>query len=94
LAIKSGPDLIRILAEATNFDRNPSMDGWIFEMWFFSRLRHRGVDLFDKNNRLFSTWDKWDVEMLDMNSFPDLPQENGVWYKPNKWNQGGFDAVF
>jgi hypothetical protein len=94
LAIMAGPELIRNLAEAANFDGNPSMDGWMFEMWFFSSLRHSGVDLFDKNNRLFLTWDKSDVEILDMNSFPDLSEENGVWFKPNKWNQGGFDAVF
>ena len=49
LAIKSGPDLIRRLAEATHHDRNPSMDGWILEMWFFASLRDGGVKLFDSN---------------------------------------------
>jgi hypothetical protein len=43
LAIKAGPNLIRHLAQATRHDGNPTMDGWMFEMWFFASLCHGGV---------------------------------------------------
>jgi hypothetical protein len=94
LAIKAGPDLIRRLAEATQHDGNPSMDGWMLEMWFFASLRHGGVKLFDNSDEEFQTWPESNVKTLDINSFPALPENNGVWFKPSKWNQGGFDAIF
>ena len=94
LAIKAGPDLIRNLARATRHDGNPSMDGWMLEMWFFASLRHGGVKLFDKSNEEFQTWPESNVKTLDINSFPALPENKGVWFKPSKWNQGGFDAIF
>jgi hypothetical protein len=94
LAIKAGPALIRHLAEATKHDGNPSMDGWMLEMWFFASLRHGGVTLFDINDKEFQNWPESSVNILDMKSFPALPENNGVWFKPSIWNQGGFDAVF
>ena len=94
LAIKAGPDLIRCLAEATQHDGNPSMDGWMLEMWFFASLRHGGVKLFDNSNEEFQTWPESNIKIVDNNSFPSLPENNGVWFKPSKWNQGGFDAIF
>jgi adenylate kinase family enzyme len=94
LAIKEGPDLVRLLAKATYHDGNPTMDGWMLEMWFFASLCHGGVKLFDNSNEDIQTWPESNVETLDITSFPTLPENNGVWFKPNKWNQGGFDAVF
>ena len=94
LAIKAGPDLIRRLAEATKLDGNPSMDGWMLEMWFFACLRHGGVKLFNSSDEEFQTWPESKVKTLDINSFPTIPENNGVWFKPSKWNQGGFDAIF
>ena len=94
LAIKAGPDLIRRLAEATRHDGNPSMDGWMLEMWFFASLRHGGVQLFEIDGREFQTWPESNVLTLDVTCFPALPENNGVWFKPKKWNQGGFDAIF
>ncbi|EGF80872.1 hypothetical protein BATDEDRAFT_24341 [Batrachochytrium dendrobatidis JAM81] len=94
LAIKKGPDLIRKLAKATRHDGNPSMDGWMLEMWFFASLYYDGVKLFDENDNEFQTWPASNFKTLDINAFPALPENNGVWFKPNKWNQGGFDAIF
>lgn len=94
LAIKAGPDLIRNLANATHHYKNPSMDGWMLEMWFFSSLAHGGVQVLDKNGNEIDHWQDSDVHTLDITSFPALPNKNGVWVKPNKWNQGGFDAIF
>jgi DNA polymerase III delta prime subunit len=94
LAIKVGPDLIRHLAEVTRHDGNPSMDGWMLEMWFFASLRHGGVKLLNKRGRESQSWPESNVETLDVNSFPPLPENTGMWFKPKKWNQGGFDAIF
>ncbi|KAJ8331122.1 hypothetical protein O5D80_000693 [Batrachochytrium dendrobatidis] len=94
LAIKKGPDLIRKLAKATRHDGNPSMDGWMLEMWFFASLHYDGVKLFDENDNEVQTWPASNFKTLDINAFPALPENNGVWFKPNKWNQGGFDAIF
>ncbi|OAJ40780.1 hypothetical protein BDEG_24481 [Batrachochytrium dendrobatidis JEL423] len=90
----AGPDLIRKLVKATRHDGNPSMDGWMLEMWFFASLHYDGVNLFDENDNEFQTWPASNFKTLDINAFPALPENNGVWFKPNKWNQGGFDAIF
>ncbi|OAJ44884.1 hypothetical protein BDEG_28068 [Batrachochytrium dendrobatidis JEL423] len=89
-----GPDLIRKLANATRHDGNPSMNGWILEMWFFASLHYDGVKLFDENDNEFQTWPASNFKTLDINAFPALPENNGVWFKPNKWNQGGFVSIF
>ncbi|KAK5670292.1 hypothetical protein QVD99_002991 [Batrachochytrium dendrobatidis] len=49
---------------------------------------------FDENDNEVQTWPASNVKTLDINAFPALPENNGVWFKPNKWNQGGFDAIF
>ena len=94
LAIKAGPELISQLSQVTKLDGNPSMDGWLLEMWFFASLRSGGVKLLDKNGTVQQTWPQYSVRNLDMTSFPSLPKNDGVWFKPNKWNQGGFDAIY
>jgi hypothetical protein len=91
-AIKKGPSLIKNLADVLRRDSNPSMDGWFLEMWFFASLRNGGVKLFDKNGKEHS-WLESEVKIVDPISIPPLP-EKGVWFKPQKWNQGGYDAVF
>lgn len=73
-------------------DSNPSMDGWFLEMWFFASIRNGGVKLFDKNDKQYS-WLESEVKLVDPVAIPPLP-ERGVWFKPLKWNQGGYDAVF
>jgi hypothetical protein len=69
------------------------MDGWMLEMWFFASLRLGGVKVFDYDGSEFQNWQEANVEILDVTSFPALPENNGVWFKPSKWNQGGFDAI-
>ena len=73
LAIKAGPDLICQLAKATRLDGNPSMDGWMFEMWFFASLCHGGVKLLNNSDDQFQTWPESNVKTLNIQSFPALP---------------------
>jgi hypothetical protein len=93
LAIKSGPDLIRSLKDVTKYDSNPSMDGWMLEMWFFASIRKGGLVLSTGGGGTHS----WPESNIITNHFPDfsnLPAVGGVWLKPNKWNQGGYDAIY
>jgi hypothetical protein len=94
LAIQAGPELIRRLAEATHQHGNPSMDYWMFEMWFFASLCNGGVEVLDEHGGTIDKWLESNVTILDVNSFPALPDDNGAWFKPGKWNQGGYDAIY
>jgi hypothetical protein len=94
LAIKAGPDFIRNLALATKLDGNPSMDGWMLEMWFFASLRLGGVDLLNESGEKIEHLHESIVRTLVIPDFPVLPEGLGVWFKPSKWNQGGFDAIY
>jgi hypothetical protein len=91
LAIKSGSDLVKNLAAVTRHEHNPAMDGWLFEMWFFALLRHRGVTFYDG---LGKQWEWPSSVVKTLTDFPTLPDDHGVWLKPIKWNHGGFDAIF
>ena len=39
LAKARGPDLVKRIYDAIRKETNPSMEGWIFKMFFFSKLR-------------------------------------------------------
>jgi len=93
LAIKAGPDVIEVLANSLQQDMNPSMEGWIFEMLFFSRLRHGEVQVKDKAGKKVS-WPKAEkILVLEKQTLGELGGEQ-IWLKPQRWNQGGYDAVF
>ncbi|KAI9340591.1 hypothetical protein BDR26DRAFT_861440 [Obelidium mucronatum] len=97
LAIRRGPDLISNMAQATSQDRNPSMDGWFLEMWFFASLRKGGLQVYPKEIDGVAVkpefWEETqDVKTLDPTKISSIPN-GGTWWKPVKWNQGGYDAV-
>jgi len=90
--MKEGPGLIQSLAEVLDHDRNTAMDGWLFEMWFFASIRSGQVTF--KTNGVQGSWEKANVVTFDPENVPnDLPND-GIWLKPLKWNQGGYDAVY
>ena len=93
LAVRFGPDLITNLAKTIAHDSNPSMDGWMFEMWFFANIREKDIELFDKNGIVTKVLTKAKIEVIG-EDFPSLPTNKGIWLKPKKWNQGGYDALF
>ncbi|KAJ1569032.1 hypothetical protein HK096_004456, partial [Nowakowskiella sp. JEL0078] len=92
LAVKEGPELIVNLARATHQDGNPSMDGWLLELWFFASLRNGGVKVYDTDEHIF-TWTQTDLKIFDSSKIPVIP-DSRTWWKPIKWNQGGYDAFF
>jgi len=94
---KMGPEKVLTYAEHLSSLENPSLMGWIFEMLFFSVLRHceDGVKLVNAESKVF-VWPKAKLEQFDPLSF-DFTMEatkNNVWYQPERWNQGAYDAVF
>ena len=92
MATKCGPDLVKNLALVTRCEKNPAMDGCMFEMWFFALLRFGGVTLCDD---LGNKQEEWAPSIaITFTDIPTLPDDHGVWLKPFKWNQGGYDAIF
>ena len=44
-AIKQGPDFVR--NPMVLYKANPSLCGWLLEMWFFAKLQHNGFDFLE-----------------------------------------------
>ena len=96
ISIKIGPELIKHHLKIINDDANPSLSGWLLEIWFFASLRSGGVQLFQTEINPDIYWNEANTNLLDIESFEKgtLLTKKGKWYKPRKWNQGGYDAVF
>jgi len=97
LAIAGGPVLIKNLVSSLHQDWNPAVDGWVLEMLFFARLKHGGVDLLDSDKNPIDKWCEANIRRFDPCNIATLcfPQTDiGVWLKPVRWNQGGYDGVF
>ncbi|KAJ3347335.1 hypothetical protein HDU83_002191 [Entophlyctis luteolus] len=93
LAIRQGPELILNIAHATQHDRNPSMDGWFLELWVFASLRKGGLRIYPGIDAKPILWAEIDaIESLDLVEISLIP-DGCTWWKPIKWNQGGYDAV-
>ncbi|KAI3657466.1 hypothetical protein MP638_002729 [Amoeboaphelidium occidentale] len=90
LAIINGPDLVKSLAEVARRESNPSMDGWLLEMWFFAQIRNSDLTLLESTDTQVQ-WAKCPVEELTSIS---VISNEPIWLKPVKWNQGGYDAIF
>jgi len=97
LAIFGGPALIEKLVSTLHQDWNPAVDGWVLGMLFFARLQHGGVNIYDSNKNLIDTWCAVKILPFDpcnITAFCFPPSDIGVWLKPVRWNQGGYDGVF
>ena len=91
IAVKQGPELIRRLAKFLNSAVNPVVQGVLFEMWFFALIRQRDVVLNREGHEVkFETAIIRNVNPLSQIPVPSFSK---IWFKPVKWNQGGYDAV-
>lgn len=82
------------LAQATREDGNPAMDGWLLEMWVFARLRKGGITLCSPDGSVCEVWDGVStINSFDLSNVPHIP-DTATWWKPIKWNQGGYDVIF
>lgn len=93
LAAKVGPSLIKSLSHALRGNLNPAMEGWLLEMWFFASLQHSGVKYCVNDKEMI--WPKSVIHMFDPENIniQAIPGK-AFWWKPQKWNQGGYDAVY
>jgi hypothetical protein len=90
MAIKVGPGVIKSLSDAIKGDSNPAMQGWLFQMWFFAKIRKGGITISAGDTRL--TW--LESQVLDFDPADKNKLPISTWLKPSKWNQGGYDAVY
>ena len=90
LGLRVGPQSIQFLARSVRNDSNPSFDGWIFEMWFFSSIRNKGYSI--PHEPLISDIFSIPLTSFSVAAFDRYPDV--FWLKPIDWNQGGYDAVF
>ena len=91
IALKQGPELMPRLAKILNSDFNPVVQGVLFEMWFFALIRRGDVVLSRKGEDV--KFEKAKIKNLDPVSQIPVPSCSKIWFKPVKWNQGGYDAV-
>lgn len=94
LAIKNGPALIQTIVKVLDAHLNPSMEGWMMEMWFFSKVKIDDIRVTSRSSAKKILWRKSLVLDFDPERFQDLTLSQPVWLKPLKWNQGGYDAVY
>ena len=85
-----GPDAILNMRKNLQIESNPAMDGWLFEMWFFSMLTNCGIS-FTKEHSQRMSWEPSPCMTFDPSAPPALKET--IWLKPKAWNQGGYDAV-
>lgn len=97
LAMKASADIIKRYYEVVRGYGNPAMEGWMFEMEFFHRLpkSHRGLTVKLADGTTLD-WEQCpdDIPILDPTSVCLKWERNRCWYRPSKFNQGGYDAVF
>ncbi|CAM6089918.1 unnamed protein product [Calypogeia fissa] len=90
MAELEGPKIITGLSSVLSTYLNPSMRGWLVEMWFFASLPLE--DFTFTVNDEETTWPKSTFIDFDPRSIPEVPND-AVWWKPIRWNEGGYDAV-
>ena len=103
IAEKLGPNLVSQLRKTLESERNSELDGHLFEMWFFAKLKASRTHIMRKwaqSRNIFTRWCDtiWECStLIDFDPEKDVPPislTEGTWLRPTKWNQGGFDAVF
>ncbi|KAG6609107.1 putative crinkler (CRN) family protein [Phytophthora cinnamomi] len=91
IGVRCGPEAIKMFMLTHQGDSNPALNGWMLEMLFFSSIRNGGLDMINAAGNKIGNWDEATVVVSD--GIPALPPSSRVWIKPEKWNQGGYDAI-
>ncbi|KAF1780770.1 hypothetical protein GQ600_1549 [Phytophthora cactorum] len=95
LAQMLGPSFVQNISSSLSM--NPSMDGHLFELWFFAKLTHGGVECYgigqNEERILQDIWESTKVPYFSPNDMIPL-NEAKHWLAPRKRNQGDYDAVF
>ncbi|KAF8418664.1 hypothetical protein EV426DRAFT_568050 [Tirmania nivea] len=95
LAVTVGPRLLEPFLRNFPDLEDPIIQGLFFEAKFFSLIRlTRGQEKFQiltKDGMI--SWESPGVSRFDPQK-PSLPSTPSIWLMPEKWNQGGYDAIF
>jgi hypothetical protein len=91
---KSGPEEVLRYAEVLSNANNPPLMGILFEAYFFKCLERDGVRLVDVNDNRTDLASSKEISIFDPKNPPRELVENGGWFRPKDFNQGGYDAVF
>ncbi|ETN14908.1 hypothetical protein PPTG_07157 [Phytophthora nicotianae INRA-310] len=91
VAILCGPEAIKKFMSMHRDSSNPALNGWMLEMVFFASLRNGGLTLVDATGNTVDTWGQSVIVVSD--AIPPIASAHTVWIKPEKWNQGGYDAI-
>ena len=94
LAIWAGPEGVRSMKVNMRAQKNPAIDGWIFEMLFFAKLNTEGLKMSTADGHQL-TWQKAEAPYIkDIPALKSFFQgAEATWIKPERWNQPGFDAI-
>jgi hypothetical protein len=82
------------MRDSLKVHNNASIEGSLFEMWFFAKLKEDGLTLAQIQGDALN----WPRLPRPFKSELPLPTslftgDVDVWIKPDRWNQAGFDAV-
>ncbi|KAE8893361.1 hypothetical protein PF005_g23027 [Phytophthora fragariae] len=91
ISVKCSPEAIKKFMSTHQDSSNPALNGWMLEVVFFASLRNGGLDLVDAAGNKLGSWNQSVIVVSD--AIPALSCAHPVWIKPEKWNQGGYDAV-
>nr|AHF51836.1 crinkler [Lagenidium giganteum] len=91
IAVRCGPEAIKKFMSTHRDSSNPALNGWMLEMVFFASLRNGGLALVDAAGNTVGTWGQSVIVVAD--EIPALSSAHPIWIKPEKWNQGGYDAI-
>ncbi|KAK1929592.1 hypothetical protein P3T76_014990 [Phytophthora citrophthora] len=91
IAVRCGPEAIKKFMSTHRDSSNPALNGWMLEMVFFASLRNGGLALVDAAGNTVDMWGESVIVVGD--GIPALYSAHPVWIKPEKWNQGGYDAI-
>jgi len=98
LVQRSGSAFVQHMKQVASTERNPTLRGWAFELGFFVEIEQaarEGKGILVKvrgTSDGIESWPGTTVNSFDPDAF-DATALVGAWARPNKWNQGGYDAV-
>ncbi|CAI5703287.1 unnamed protein product [Peronospora effusa] len=88
-----GPNKINDIMYPLNDYSNSALNGWMFELKFFASIRNGDLEIVDAAGNIHEKWSR--SEVLKVDGIPHYLYfcRNPVWIMPQKWNEGGYDAI-
>ncbi|CAH0493514.1 unnamed protein product [Peronospora farinosa] len=93
IGVTWGPNKINDIMYPLNDYSNSALNGWMFELKFFASIRNGDLEIVDAAGNIHEKWSR--SEVLKVDGIPHYLYlcRNPVWIMPQKWNEGGYDAI-